>query len=241
MALDANPFSDLHWVDLFIFGKFILAIPEPNAKGHGTIADNISSRCREFSTAGTLARLDALVQKPTRLHRSHRLKQRQPEELLAHQVSRKLEDGDFRGAINLVRSEDSFAPACAGTIGSLRSKHPDPPADYRQPAAPDPTGSCVPITVDAATVYRAILSFPAGSAGGSDGLSLQHLKDLVRVEGSAGALTQAIAHFVNLLLQGNVPESIKPLFFGARLSAFAKKDGGIRPIAVGLTLRRLAS
>jgi len=32
-----------------------------------------------------------------------------------------------------------------------------------------------------------------------------------------------------------------PVFFGGRLLALSKKSGGIRPIAIGLTLRRLAS
>ena len=41
------------------------------------------------------------------------------------------------------------------------------------------------------------------------------------------------------MLSGGVPEVIRPTFFGATLFPFIKKDGGIRPIAVGLTLRRL--
>ena len=35
--------------------------------------------------------------------------------------------------------------------------------------------------------------------------------------------------------------SIPPFFFGANLTAFHKKDGGIRPIAVSCTLRRLVA
>ena len=35
--------------------------------------------------------------------------------------------------------------------------------------------------------------------------------------------------------------SIRPFFFGASLTALTKKEGGIRPIAVGCTLRRLAA
>eukprot|EP00731_Ephydatia_muelleri_P031243 Em0022g757a len=67
----------------------------------------------------------------------------------------------------------------------------------------DPQPS-VPVTSD--EIVRAIQSFPCGSAGGTDGLRPQHLKDMVS------------------------------------LSAHSeKKGGGIRPIAVGCTLRRLAA
>jgi len=34
---------------------------------------------------------------------------------------------------------------------------------------------------------------------------------------------------------------VRPYLFGAKLHALRKKDGGLRPIAVGLTLRRLAA
>jgi len=109
-TLVANPSSELHWIDLFLFSKFVLAIPELNAKGHRTVASSITSRCREFSTTSTLSRLDALVQRPIQVQRSHRSKASQSDEIIARQVSRKLEDGNFRGAVSLVRSEDTFAP-----------------------------------------------------------------------------------------------------------------------------------
>jgi hypothetical protein len=42
-------------------------------------------------------------------------------------------------------------------------------------------------------------------------------------------------------LNGEVPSSICPILYGANLCALKKKDGGIRPIAVGSTIRRLIS
>lgn len=41
------------------------------------------------------------------------------------------------------------------------------------------------------------------------------------------------------VLHGDTPTEIQPVLFGASLTALEKKDGGIRPIAVGCTLRRL--
>ena len=43
------------------------------------------------------------------------------------------------------------------------------------------------------------------------------------------------------MLSGNLPINVLEIIFGGRLIALQKKDGGIRPIAVGYTLRRLAA
>ena len=42
-------------------------------------------------------------------------------------------------------------------------------------------------------------------------------------------------------MQGKVPTSIRPIFFGANLIALETKDRGIRLIVVGCTLRRLVA
>ena len=42
-------------------------------------------------------------------------------------------------------------------------------------------------------------------------------------------------------LEGNVPFELRPYFFGAKLIALKKPDGGLRPIAVGNTFRRLSA
>ena len=46
---------------------------------------------------------------------------------------------------------------------------------------------------------------------------------------------------ITLILEGRTPKSICPLLFGATLIPLRKKSGGIRPIAIGCTIRRLAS
>ena len=51
----------------------------------------------------------------------------------------------------------------------------------------------------------------------------------------------ALTKFCNLLLSGGVPHSVAPYFYGARLHGAKKKDGSLRPIAVGEVLRRLAA
>ena len=87
-------------------------------------------------------------------------------------------------------------------------------------------------------VAQAIQSFPRGSAGGPDGLLPQHLKDLISASAGFGGkkLLTALTSFTNLVLSGDTPAQMRPLFFGATLTALNKKDGGVRPIAIGGTL-----
>ena len=44
-----------------------------------------------------------------------------------------------------------------------------------------------------------------------------------------------------IVLCGKVPDEVRPIFFGSNLIALSKPDKGIRPIAMGFTLRRTAS
>ena len=72
----------------------------------------------------------------------------------------------------------------------------------------------------------------------------QHLKDLtsVHTEHAGQRLVSQLTEFANLCFAGEVPTAIiRPVFCRASLCALTKKDGGIRPIAVGCTLRRLVA
>ena len=69
------------------------------------------------------------------------------------------------------------------------------------------------------------------------------LKDLLAetVGDAATELAVALCRLLDVLLRGEMPEDIRPVFFGAALTPLKKKCGGIRPIAVGCTWRRLTS
>ena len=54
-------------------------------------------------------------------------------------------------------------------------------------------------------------------------------------------LLRALTSMMDIILQGKAPRAVCPYFFGASLVALEKKDGGVRPIAVSRTLRRLAA
>ena len=63
----------------------------------------------------------------------------------------------------------------------------------------------------------------------------------ISLEAESSWVQASLAHFIELILEGRTPQSIRPLFFGTTLVALRKKMGGIRPIAVGGTLRRLVA
>ena len=159
---------------------------------------------------------------------------------LRRQVSTKLEEGDFRGAVRLACSEDSIAKPSNDTYVALRQKHPSPRAESAIPAPPIVHPNSM--TVTEAEVLQAVKSFLCGSAGGRDGLRPQHLKDMLKgSEGNVSSLLGSLAAFATLVLEGRVPPSVRPFFFGASLTALEKKGGGVRPIAIGCTLRRLVA
>ena len=54
-------------------------------------------------------------------------------------------------------------------------------------------------------------------------------------------LLASLTRLANLMLNGGVPKFACPALYGASLCALTKKDGGIRPIAVGSVLRRVTA
>src|SRR2546425_1007861 len=157
------------------------------------------------------------------------------EDLAIRRASIKIQEGDVRGAARCLASEERLAPSSPATSLAMRAKHPPCPSDRRS----HPTFSVHSLTVTGSNIKAAIKSFKPGSAGGRDGLKPQNLKDLADVPGNS--LCDALADFANLALRGGVPSIVRPSFFGATLLPFVKKSGGLRPVAVGLTLRRLVA
>ncbi|XP_052757454.1 uncharacterized protein LOC128202180 [Galleria mellonella] len=156
-------------------------------------------------------------------------------------VERKVHDGDVKSAARLLFSNDAVAPNIPSTLAALHSKHPPLPSNLNLPDAPENTD--IYIVASTQDVLHAVKSFNSGSAGGLDGLTPQHLKDLLYgTPGDAGtSLLEDLTALVNLMLSGKINESITEILYGANLCALAKKDGGVRPIAIGTTYRRLAA
>ena len=56
-----------------------------------------------------------------------------------------------------------------------------------------------------------------------------------------GRFVNSLTELINLLLAGKFDTEINTIIYGGRLLAMSNKDGEVRPIAVGYTIRRLAA
>ena len=123
-------------------------------------------------------------------------------------------------------------------INELRRKHPE----ASLPTRVDETDT-EPIQVDMGCVSSQLKSFPRDTACGRDGLRADHLKEMIQSASYEMSirLQTSLTSFVNCCLKGNLPVLSAPYVASAPVTPLEKKNGGIRPIAVGETLRRLVS
>ena len=84
-----------------------------------------------------------------------------------------------------------------------------------------------------------ILHFPRSSAASPSGLRPSHLQACLRKAGRGAALVTALARLARLWIEGALPPSHAQAWCGATLIPLVKKDNGVRPVAIGETLRRL--
>ena len=162
------------------------------------------------------------------------------DETLKRRVAAKFAEGDVSGAVRELASAEGLAPQDGDTLGALKEKHPSAPENLSLPDPPD--GSVVPAVASEEDARKGILSFHAGASGGPDGLRPGLLRSLVaRGSVEAGSrLLSALTDLVNVMLRAEVPQFAVPVLYSANECAIRKIDGGIRPIAVGSTFRRLS-
>lgn len=92
-------------------------------------------------------------------------------------------------------------------------------------------------------VDRAIRKFPQASAGGGSKMTPAHFKQMASCPDAAleHGFLDALAAVCTTMLRGEMPTELTPWITGAPLTPLKKPDGGVRPIAVGETLRRIVS
>ena len=102
-------------------------------------------------------------------------------------ISSKLDQGNIKRGIRLAASDNKIAPFSSDNYQKLLSKHPQ----RAKFAAPNPENL---------DLYKAIMSFPNGSAAGPDKLVPQIFKDLVsNSNGSAGLnFLKSLTKLINL-------------------------------------------
>ena len=124
----------------------------------------------------------------------------------------------------------------------LRELHPGaPPLASEDEGLLGTASPLVPNVSEAwlAAVLDAVRTFPNGSAPGPSGLRPSALQDLLCRNRRSGDLLPALATFVQACVNGRLPDTLGPMLCAARLIPLKKKDGGVRPVAVGEVLRRV--
>ena len=215
------------WSRLLQYGQTMLLAPPRTGRRH-----NLANILKKRS-------VDDLLELPPVSHAQSRFRPNQDDSsTLAAAVRSKLEDGNIKAAVRIICSDDKPAPNDQATLESLQRRHPAAPVDGN--ILPNP---CAYSAMQATEqdVIKAIRSFPVGSSAGPDGLRPQHLLDLINCQEAGNALITSITALINLLLQGRCPPEVTAVLFGGKLLALKKKSGGIRPIAIGYTWRRLAA
>lgn len=169
-------------------------------------------------------------------------RERNNEPSLSKRVKMKMDNFDLKGAVKILSSSDTLAPFDATTLSALQDKHPNS-TDQSHEFPNTPNDDDISVVVNETIVRKMILSFPNGSAGGIDGFKPQYLKDVISLSASEAGdrVLTAITDLCNFMLAGKVTQDVCPFIYGASLFALNKKNGGIRPIAVGNTFRRLTA
>ena len=223
------------WNRLMSFSYWGLRRPENDETEatHRSLTSKVKKQISTYMESGELPSLPL----NDRIHRVYTDK----DDHLKKRVAAKFADGDIRGAVRTISSMDGVAPHNSNTLEKLRAKHPNAPDDIKLPESPD-DNLVGPMIATPEQIKKAIISFRPGSAAGPDGLRPDHLKTLIsKTTAEAGVrLIKCLTDMTNLILAGGVPEEVTSIFFGATLCALTKKDGGLRPVAVGNTIRRLA-
>ena len=151
-------------------------------------------------------------------------------------------EGATRKALDTLVSPGSHDPADPAVIERLRALHPQ--GKLLEAATLPP--SVDPLLASGTDegfwdniVREAILRFPRASAPGPSGLRPSHLQDALRRRGGGLGLVRSLAALTDHWVSGTLPPHHSPFLCGANLTPLKKTDGGVRPAAVGETLRRL--
>lgn len=253
-AAAANSHDSLAWLRLCAFAKVILRKP---SAGESSPYTSVPSRCRRwlargFAYFGALwAEAVAKTRPPSDLPPGFfpvvdrpRLAVGPPlldtevseaslPDAAVHRATVQAERGFFARAVAALAAA-ALAPPTAENFDRLAALHPAAPPpehpQHEQDEAP---------AFSERQVRNALRAFKLGSGAGLTGLAPQHLVDMCSFPGSPALAS--ITRLVSLTAAGLVPSPACPLIFGARLVALQKADGGVRPIACGDVLRRMAA
>lgn len=147
---------------------------------------------------------------------------------------------NLRGAIRLLSPAESLiSPGDRDAQREMISKHPPP---WEDDIPPSLHGTRAPRHISAEELEMTVTSFPPGSSGGLDGLTTQHIRDLLYVGGELRRLLlERLAQVCDIIARGKIPDDVWNTVLRSWLVVASKPSGNPRPIAVGSTLRPLTA
>lgn len=156
---------------------------------------------------------------------------------IRERVTSLVEEGQFTKAVQALDAA-GIHKLDKSVLEMLREKH--PPGKGLEQNEGEPGESA---QFEAEDVQKAIASFRMGTAPGGSRFRASYLQDALTVPAgdSEARLTGTLTGVVNLLARGGAPKESAIWIAGAPLYPLRKKDGGVRPVAVGEVFRRLVS
>ena len=152
---------------------------------------------------------------------------------LANEVQRRVHKGEWKGAASLLQSR-GVAPPTGATRAALQGKLVGGPEDLPPPRE---RPVCTTRGVSRGALLKALRSAPFSSAPGPSGTRFAHLQAM-QVNPRAMAWLGVLC---DRLADGNIPESAVDFLALTKLTPLLKDGGGIRPVAGGEVLRKLAA
>ena len=222
---------------LHMFAKAVLRCPPRGGRKKRYVVKSILQSRLDRWQSGDLPSLWADARADAISHMSSSSKKPSIAQNNARRSLALAREGRFRDAMRVLGSYGLAASDDNDAIHELQQRHPCHSLPEWNTDIP-PT-----ITVNQDSVLTALRAFPRGSSPGASQLQHQHLIDAIDGTTTPSSIDclDSLTQFICFLLSGHADVRISPWLVGAPLTALRKKSGGIRPIAVGEILRRLAS
>ena len=195
-----------------------------------TLTDSGASRSFGKRIRGRLRRMDAgeELDEPAPAAPRPRRRPAHPKAKMAAHIHRMLRLGSVHRASKSLQALP-LAPPTEETLNALRALHPAEDA----PAIPAATVAPVVITDD--ILVEVLRRLPKGAAPGLSGWTYEHVKAAVLNNPLA---RDSACRLINAIVSGRLPRL--PCLLDSTLIALEKRNGGIRPIAIGEVWVRLA-
>ena len=233
------------------FPKLVLRAPKRAGKKHAKqLALDIARRLRLFeanqmATLWVEATTVVHQAKPTRTRAQVREQQEALPKSVVQTIRGLVEEGALSKAAKHLLSTGLADASDPAVVKRLQGLHPNAPpiATGGDTALPDHIDPRISTEEDECEwgklAWNAVTSFSPGSAPGPSGLRPGHLKECLGTAGRGSSLQCALGELAQTGIEHGFAPAARDVLCAATLIPLRKKDDGVRPIAVGETLRRV--